>query len=492
MDRQIPLSPCIPDGIGLPPPKEGLALPEDRTGPRPAHIAYWDRELRNRLANEAFAQFAGRSVAAAAGEHARDLLGPELFELNRPYAERALAGQQQRFDRSVVDPDGVARHFEAVFIPDVVDGEVRGFYAIVTDVSAGREDARMLSASESVFRRAFLASPVGKATFDETGRLLQANPALGEMLGTRAAELTGRALVDLLAEDQEAEWERLRNLFEGKTATAAAEKRLRRSDGSQLWVILSLALSEAGENHGPLGIAQFVDIGQRKRAEDELRESRARLNEAERIARMGSWELDIARGRSTWSAGLYAIFGMSPGEDGVVLEEGLATRVFADDHDQVRETLSRAIAERSAFDLEYRVIRADGRVRVLHTHGEVVVNADGEAERMVGIARDVTDAALARDALERAGADMQTQARELQRLARASSGDAESMPAVSLLTRRQLEVVELIAEGLTNAAIAKRLFLSEATIKWHVKQILQKTSAANRAEAVALVLGAGR
>ncbi|MGZ4305629.1 MAG: LuxR C-terminal-related transcriptional regulator, partial [Solirubrobacteraceae bacterium] len=60
------------------------------------------------------------------------------------------------------------------------------------------------------------------------------------------------------------------------------------------------------------------------------------------------------------------------------------------------------------------------------------------------------------------------------------------------LTSRQLEILRLVAAGLTSAQIAKRLFLAEATVKWHVKQILTKTASSNRAEAVARVLGAPR
>ncbi|MGO9752845.1 MAG: response regulator transcription factor, partial [Solirubrobacteraceae bacterium] len=55
---------------------------------------------------------------------------------------------------------------------------------------------------------------------------------------------------------------------------------------------------------------------------------------------------------------------------------------------------------------------------------------------------------------------------------------------------KQLETVRLVAQGLTNSEIAKRMFVSEATVKWHVKQILAKTGSANRTEAVARVLGA--
>ena len=52
-----------------------------------------------------------------------------------------------------------------------------------------------------------------------------------------------------------------------------------------------------------------------------------------------------------------------------------------------------------------------------------------------------------------------------------------------------LEILRLIAQGLTNAAIAERLVVTEGRIKWHVKQILTKTNSTNRAEAVARVLG---
>jgi LuxR family maltose regulon positive regulatory protein len=64
----------------------------------------------------------------------------------------------------------------------------------------------------------------------------------------------------------------------------------------------------------------------------------------------------------------------------------------------------------------------------------------------------------------------------------------ETPPAA--LTAKQLEILHLIAQGLTSAKIAEQLYLSESTVKWHVKQILAKTNSATRSEAVARVLGA--
>jgi DNA-binding NarL/FixJ family response regulator len=73
------------------------------------------------------------------------------------------------------------------------------------------------------------------------------------------------------------------------------------------------------------------------------------------------------------------------------------------------------------------------------------------------------------------------------------------MPAESrlsgLLTRRELEVIELMARGASNGDIAERLVISEGTVKSHVKHILRKLHAANRAQAVSTfmrVQSAGR
>ena len=120
---------------------------------------------------------------------------------------------------------------------------------------------------------------------------------------------------------------------------------------------------------------------------------------------------------------------------------------------------------------------------------ELSVNDAGEPIRLVGIVQDVTDAKLAQEALDTTSADLQRRAAELQELARRTTPEPEPYAP---LTPRQLEILQLVAEGLTSAQIAERLFVTVPTVKWHVKQILTKTGSSNRAEAVARVLGAPR
>jgi PAS domain S-box-containing protein len=261
--------------------------------------------------------------------------------------------------------------------------------------------------------------------------------------------------------------------------------RARRKDGTEFPVEVSLGPLQAAD--GLLLSSAIRDITDRQRIEDELRHSREQLAEAERVARIGSLEWDLTTDHTTWSDGLLAIHGLTPDQ----FDPGAAAaeqHVYPDDQERVRDTLARAIADRSWFTLEYRAMRADGRVRTLHSHGEIVVDPAGEPIRVVAIVQDITDAKLAQEALQTTSAELERRATELQQLAANVASPPPSMPHAPL-TARQLEILRLIAQGQTSAAIAQRLFVTEGTIKWHVKQILAKTNSANRAEAIARVLG---
>lgn len=101
----------------------------------PATLAYWGADLRCRYANPAYSTWFGVDPRALIGRSIRDLLGDELYALNEPHILAVLAGQAQTFERIVPGPDGVNRQSLVNYIPDVVDGEVVGFVAHVTEVT---------------------------------------------------------------------------------------------------------------------------------------------------------------------------------------------------------------------------------------------------------------------------------------------------------------------------------------------------------------------
>ncbi len=124
----------------------------------PALIAYWDRDQRCCYANRSYVEWFNYRPEDLVGHTMLELLGPNLYEANRPYIEGALRGERQQFDRDLFHgPSGEKRHTQAHYIPDKVGNVVKGFIVLVFDVTDKvRAEKRALEAAEAKAR--FLAT----------------------------------------------------------------------------------------------------------------------------------------------------------------------------------------------------------------------------------------------------------------------------------------------------------------------------------------------
>ena len=125
------------------------------------------------------------------------------------------------------------------------------------------------------------------------------------------------------------------------------------------------------------------------RRRDEAEEAGRSLAEAQRIAHIGSWDRDIATGVLRWSDESCRIFGIEPGTFGGTLEAYLA---FVHPDDRMKAAPSREVLARSSpSETEYRIVRADGAMRILHEVGVVIRDAAGSPIRYVGSTQDITE-----------------------------------------------------------------------------------------------------
>jgi diguanylate cyclase (GGDEF)-like protein/PAS domain S-box-containing protein len=130
---------------------------------------------------------------------------------------------------------------------------------------------------------------------------------------------------------------------------------------------------------------------------EELRRTKARLSEAQQLARLGSWEWDITANLVTWSDELFRIYGLEPQSLSPTYEEFLE-RVHPDDRASVDARNHKAFADYQPFEDIKRVKRPDGSVFHMRTQGEMICDEAGNPLRMVGICEDVSAQLRAQEA----------------------------------------------------------------------------------------------
>ena len=237
----------------------------------PAMIGYWDHGSRNVIANQAYVDFFGKRPDEIRGCHIRDLLGDELYALNLPYITRALAGEEQLFERTLIDQNGVTRYTQASYIPDVMLGKVRGFYVLVTDVTARVQAERARDEAVRLFQISMRYAPLGTVVVDRAGVVLQANPAICALLRCTEEDIVGadfRRFVHPDALDSgNAQFEAL---MAGSATHLSSERKYRRADGTTVWLQRDFVLVPGAHGGEDVAVAQFQDITARREVEAEL------------------------------------------------------------------------------------------------------------------------------------------------------------------------------------------------------------------------------
>jgi two-component system sensor histidine kinase/response regulator len=127
----------------------------------------------------------------------------------------------------------------------------------------------------------------------------------------------------------------------------------------------------------------------------------AQLAEAQSLAKLGSWEWNIAGNSLKWSDEMYRLFGLDP-EASPIDYETYQTLLHPDDRAHSRAAVDESLRTGEPFSFYHRVIRPDGTERIHHARGKVVEGPDGKPIRLIGTGQDVTDARRAETALRNA------------------------------------------------------------------------------------------
>ncbi|HKV07728.1 MAG TPA: PAS domain-containing protein, partial [Thermoanaerobaculia bacterium] len=170
-----------------------------------------------------------------------------------------------------------------------------------------------------------------------------------------------------------------------------------RGDGTRSWLRVSAAPIYDASGHLLGGVVLFNDVEREKQAQESLLSYRARLNLAQKAARIGFFEWIIPADENIWSEELEALYGLPPGGfEGSF--EGWRRRVHPEDLPKADEDAARSL-KTGELASEWRTVWPDGTVRWIEARGQVFFDAEGRPERMLGINLDVTESKQAEEAL---------------------------------------------------------------------------------------------
>jgi PAS domain S-box-containing protein len=264
-----------------------------------------------------------------------------------------------------------------------------------------RRQANEVARAKQEWERTFDAVPDLISIIDRQYRILRVNRAMADRLGVppeRCIGLTCYQFVhDLHAPP--AACPHMQCLADGRTHTAEIYEE---HSNSHFLVTCTPLLDPHGQWMGSVHVAR--DITARKRAEEELKRSESILTQAGEVAHLGAWEVeftasgDFNQSPLRWSDEVYRIFGYAP-HTLKVSNDVFFRHVHPEDRRRVRDALAQAIAEKRPYQIEHRIMRADGAERIVLEHAEIKFDEQGRPRQMIGAVQDITERRQADQAL---------------------------------------------------------------------------------------------
>ncbi len=279
------------------------------------------------------------------------------------------------------------------------DGKQKRISGTLKDISARKRAEQELRDSEEKYRALVEQSVLGLIIVQDDAPVY-ANPVIRNVTGYSPEEFLALGAEGMIATVHPDDRDRIRAVMqdriEGHAISKDDEFRVVGKDNTARWVLArGIQITYRGR---PAEQVTYFDITERKTAEHALRESEQRLAASQRLAKLGDVSLDIGTGKVTWSQGMYDLLQYDPS---VEIDGAINTQIhYPDDRGRLKKWLQDALAsgEQEIPPIEYRLIRKDGNVLIVHTSGEIE-RIDGKPVRAFVTLQDITERTQAEKAL---------------------------------------------------------------------------------------------
>jgi PAS domain S-box-containing protein len=389
--------------------------------------------------NRKFLEYTGLSLEDGLGRGWLNSFHPD-DRLREAWPAAMAAGKPFETEARLRRTDGQYRWFllRAVPLRDE-QGNIVNWYGLSSDI----ED---LKKAEDRIRLVINTIPTMVWTIQPDGTI--------DFVNQRSLDYSGLTLEQQLADPRRTlHPEELPRVMEKWLADLAAgeasedEMRMRRADGEYRWFLIRTVPLRDQQGNIVKWYGVAIDIEDRKRAEEALRSSereqrhiavqlereRARLVEAQEVAKMGSWEAELQTLNVIWSEQTHRIFETEPSRFHPTRPK-FREFIHREDRAKVDAAFVASLDKRSPCTVEYRIVMPDGRVKILEEHWQAFRDEEGKPVRVAGTCRDITERVRAEEELRRlSGRLLRLQDEERRKIAR-DLHDSTGQELVALAT----------------------------------------------------------
>ncbi|HEY9876767.1 MAG TPA: PAS domain S-box protein, partial [Candidatus Obscuribacterales bacterium] len=272
------------------------------------------------------------------------------------------------------------------------NGEALCWAGINLDISRLKQVEESLRRSEEQFRQLADAMPQIVWVVNADDKLEYVNKQWCNYAGLTLEEGRSREIASLVIhpDDVESVYQQWAESIATKTPYQRECRLKRASDGAYRWFLVRTMPVKDEQDRVIRWYGTSTDIDDLKRTEETLQQSEEQLRLALDSGRMGIWDWSILTGELKWSNNLEEIHGMAPGNFGGTFAD-FQKIIHPEDREMVNQAITQAVEQKSTYDIEFRILWADGSTHWIAGKGKTFSNAEGKAVRMIGVGMDITE-----------------------------------------------------------------------------------------------------
>ena len=335
--------------------------------------------------NKSFITLFGYTLPEVKGMHIDDVMNMgKKGSANSRQTRDIISGKTINEEGIRYNKSGEPIHVLIRGYPIMIDGKMAGAYAIYSDISERKEAEEKILESEARIKAILSALPDLFFINNREGVFLDYHAPDENQLLVKPEAFLDKNYRELFPPELVKKYEKAYNQINETGKNQIIEYAVENQE-EKLYYEARLTLIDSER------ILTIVrDITESKVAEIALRESEKELHEAQHIAKMGRWQLDLIKNHLHWSPTIFEIFEIDPHKF-TATYEGFIEKIHPDDREMVNQAYTQSVEDRKPYSIEHRLLMKDGRIKWVSERCYTKYDNNNKALRSVGVVQDITE-----------------------------------------------------------------------------------------------------